>query len=228
MTTTNTFSFNPALADVVINAFGRIQIRRTELLAEHLSDAATEANLLLTEWANRQVNLWTSTAFVLNLSQGTATYALPVNMVTILIATLTITDIAGNAQDRVMAPVSTTEYASYTNKVAQAPPTVFWLDRQIAPKLTLWPVPDAAYTLKIQYVRQVQDAGVMNGTTLEVPYRWLDCFTAGLAARLAQIYRPALAQYLDSKYERAWVLAANQDTEDVPLYVTPCLEGYFR
>ena len=228
MATTGTFTFNPALAEVVLNAFGRIQIRRTELLAEHLNDAATEANLLLTEWANRQVNLWTSTAYVLSVAQGVATYTLPTNMVTILIATLTITDNAGNVQDRVVTPVSTTEYASYSNKAVQAPPTVFWLDRQIVPKLTLWPVPDIAYTLKIQYVRQVQDAAIAGGTTLEVPYRWIDAFTAGLAARLAQIYRPAAVQYLDGKYERAWSLASNQDTEDVPMYVTPCLGDYYR
>jgi hypothetical protein len=49
MTTTGTVTFNPSLGELVLNAYSRIGIRRTSLLASHLADARIEANLLQAE-----------------------------------------------------------------------------------------------------------------------------------------------------------------------------------
>ena len=46
MTTSGTYSFNPSLGEVVLNAFARCGIRRTSLAQEHMSDARFEANLM--------------------------------------------------------------------------------------------------------------------------------------------------------------------------------------
>ena len=45
MTTSSTYAFAPAASDLVLNAFGRLQIRGPELTADHLNNAAMEAFL---------------------------------------------------------------------------------------------------------------------------------------------------------------------------------------
>jgi len=132
--------------------------------------------------------------------------------------------------DRVIMPISRTEYAQTPNKNLQSPPTVFWFDRLINPTITLWPVPDqtGVYTLNFYRVIQVQDAETTGAQTLDIPYRWLDAACAGLAARLANIYSPDRSNLLEQKAAQAYDIAATQDTENVPLYIMPGLSGYFR
>jgi len=229
MTTSGTYNFNPSLGEVVLNAFARCGIRRTALVQEHLQDARFEANLLFSEWSNRGVNLWKVDLQTVPLIEGTTLYTVPSNTVMILDAYIA----TGSGQsefDRMIMPISRSEYSQTPNKNLQAPPTVFWFDRLINPTITVWPVPDQSnyYTLKYYRVIQIQDAEMENAQTLDVPYRWLDATCAGLASRLAAIYAPDRLQVLTARAESAYQIAAMQDTENVPLYIMPGLSGYFR
>jgi hypothetical protein len=229
MTTSGTYNFNPSLGEVVLNAFARCGIRRTALVQEHLQDARFEANLLFSEWSNRGVNLWKVDLQTVPLIEGTTLYTVPSNTVMILDAYIA----TGSGQsefDRMIMPISRSEYSQTPNKNLQAPPTVFWFDRLINPTITVWPVPDQSnyYTLNYYRVIQIQDAEMENAQTLDVPYRWLDATCAGLASRLAAIYAPDRIQVLTARAESAYQIAAMQDTENVPLYIMPGLSGYFR
>lgn len=229
MTASGTYSFNPSVGELVLNAYSRINIRRPALLAEHMVDARVEANLLQTEWMNKGVNLWTVDLVTTALVQGTATYNVDPTTVMILDAYIETTS-GGSLNDRIIEPVSRTEYASFPTKTIQSPPTVFWFDRLIAPTITLYPVPDGngPYTLKYYRFRQIQDAVVPGGLTPELPIRWMDAFAAGLAHRLARIYAPPLEQLRKQDALDAWSIAASQDTENVPLYLYPGLSAYYR
>lgn len=70
------------------------------------------------------------------------------------------------------------------------------------------------------------------GVTLDVPYRFLEAFAAGLAAKLAEKYPPPppnTIERLEMKAEKAWMKAAKQDSElGVELYVIPGLNSYYR
>jgi len=228
MTSSGTYSFNPALSDVVLSAYSRIQIRRAELLAEHLTDAAREANYLLIEFNNKQPNLWRSELQTVPLIAGTATYTLPSRTVMILAAYIrTGSGISQN--DRLIFPISTYEYASYPNKNTQSFPSVFWFDRQIIPQVTLWAVPDATltYTLLLQTATQIQDANLPGGETADLPNRFLDAFVAGLAYRLARIWKPELEAARKTDAVEAWGVAATQDVEDVQMTIAPGIGGYY-
>lgn len=213
----------------MLNAYALCGVKRTELLAQHLQDARMQANLMQAEWSNRGVSLWAVDLQSQLLVQGTATYTLPITTVAMLDAYIEITS-GSDAIDRLIFPISRTDYAALPNKATQAPPTTFWFDRLITPTVTLWPVPDGSttYTLKYYRWRRLQDAVAADGTTLDIPYRWFDAMSWGLAARLAVIYAPDRAQPLDQRAERAWQIAATQDTENVPMYISPGLSGYFR
>lgn len=229
MSSSGTYAFNPAISDVVLSAYSRIQIRRSQLVAEHLTDAAREANYLLIEFNNKQPNLWRSKLQTVALVQGTATYTLPSYTVMVLAAYIR-TGSGTSQNDRLIFPVSTYEYASYPNKNTQSFPSVFWFDRQITPQITLWAVPDqsSTYTLLLQTATQIQDANLPAGETADLPNRFMDAFVAGLAYRLARIWKPELEQVRKADATEAWSIAATQDVEDVALTISPGIDGYYR
>lgn len=231
MASTGTYNFNEAASGLMLTAFGRIGIRRTAVQAEHLQDAFIEANLLQAEFSNRQPNLFQDELYTVSLTAGTATYTLPARMTNIQVPYLTTTDSSGNSFDRVLFPYSTYEYGAIPDKTQQAPPTAYWYNRSNPPQIVLWPVPDdnATYSLNLRILHQFEDVNFSGGTTVAAPYRWLDAWTSGLAARLALIYNPAIVGMMDAKAERAWTIAATQDAEDVPLYITAGgMSGYWR
>jgi hypothetical protein len=227
-TYSGTYDFALSNGDAVIAAYARLQIHRTALLSEHYADAIKEANFLLSEIANKQPNLWTSELSSFVLTPGQATYTLDAKNVMILAAYIRTTS-GSQTNDRIISPISTVEYASYNGKSDQGFPTVYWFDRQIIPQITLWYVPDSVqtYTLFLQMVNQIQDAELPSGQNPQIPYRFYDLFVAGLAYRLARIYRPELEPIRKADYQEAWVIAQTQDTENVAMNIVPSLSGYY-
>ena len=141
--------------------------------------------------------------------------------------------------DRIILPISRTEYSSYPNKEQQGFPTVYWFDRLISsdrstgstgPSLYIWPVPDgtSAQTLSYYRVRQIQDSNLTNGQTVEIPYLWMEAFAYALAVRLATIWNPAKLQILKPLADEAYDIAAMQNVEQAAFYVSPQVQGYFR
>lgn len=229
MTSSAAYNFDPAFSDVILAAYSRIQVRRTALVAEHLTDAYNEGNFLLSEMANKQPLLWKSELISQALTQGTATYTLPKNVVMLLLVYIE-TGSGSSQNDRVLGPLSTVEYASIPNKTSQAPPTSFWFNRLITPEITFWQVPDGngPYTAFMRAVTQAQDVVTANGVTLDLPYRALDYFVAGLAHRLARIYKPELEQIRKQDAMEAWTVFAGNDVENTPMFIAPQLGAYYR
>lgn len=228
MTTSGTYDYGPAASNLVLTAYGRLGIRRTEIIAQHMADAEQEANLLQVEFSNRQPNMFLNELYSVSLTSGTASYTLPARLVAIQAAYLTTTS-GGVSQDRIMWGISAFEYAALPDKTTEGPPTSYWLSMTATPTIYMWPVPDdnATYTLKLRMLHQVEDAKIASGTNVGVPYRFLDAWVSALAARLAQIYKPELVPSLETKAERSFQMAAAQDAEQVPTFIIPAFEHYF-
>jgi hypothetical protein len=224
MATSGTYSFSPSVGNLALSAYSRIQIRRPALLAEHMADAYTETNYMLSSWSNMAPNLWTVDLVTQTLTAGTATYNVDAKTVMILDAYITV-----DSQDRLIFPISRTEYASLPNKTDDGVPSIFWFNRILAPTITLWLVPDDD-TIVLNYYRctQNQDANLQSGETPAIPYRFVDAMVAGLAHRLARIYAPSLEQQRKQDAMEALAIAQTQDVESVPMVVSPQLEGYYR
>lgn len=225
---TGTYNFLPSAGDIIITAFQRIGLRPTSILQNHLQQAIIEMNLLQVKLSNLQPNLWDVDLQTVPLTQGLATYSVPAE--TVMITNAYIRIVTGTTTiDRLIFPISQTEYAALPNKSQQAPPTQFWFNRLISPTITLWPVPDGngPYTVYYYRVRQIQDAVGSNGFQMEVPYLWLDAMAAGLAHRLARVFAPQLEQIRKADADEAWAIAAKQNVENVPLYIVPGLGSYF-
>jgi len=230
MTSTGTYDFNPAYSDVVKMAYAQIGIRGPALTPEHLWDAGEAGNYILSEWSNLQPLLWTSEGVSQVLTEGTAVYTLPSRIVMVLIAFInTGDDTSENLTARVLGPLSTTEYAAIPNKNIQAPPTSYWLDRQITPRMVLWPVPDGngPYTMIMRCVRRVQDVSMPSGVTQDLPYRAFAAFLDGLSWRLAMAHKPELEDKRFAIYQRSWNIFSGNDVENTPVYVIPDLNSYY-
>ena len=225
MTTTGTYAFNPSVGDLLLDAFSRIGVKPAGITQQHIQDAKLAANFIQLTWSNDGLTLWTVDQQTIPLIQGTATYAIPAN--TVMITDLYIVITGGN--NRLILPFSRTDYASLASPLQQGVPTSFWFDRLLAPTVTFWPVPDGNEVSAVYYrYRNVQDADVAGCLNAEIPYLFLDAFSAGLAHRLARIYAPLLEQQRKQDYQEAYQLAAKQNTENVPMYIAPGLAGYFR
>jgi hypothetical protein len=172
----------------------------------------------------------TSTGGTISTSTPAATYSIDPNTVVMLDAYVENTTNGSQPIDRIILPVSRTEYASYPNKQQVGFPTVFWMDRLLAPQVTLWPVPDgvSSQTLKYYRVRQIQDANYTSGQNVEIPYLWLEAFAYNLAVRLAVIWNAAKVQLLKPLADEAYSIAAEQNVETAQQYISPQIQGYFR
>jgi hypothetical protein len=229
MTTSGTYAFNPSLGELTLYSFNLCGIRNTALLQEHMEAARMSSNLMLARWSNQGVNLWAVDLVTVPLVAGQTTYSVDANTVMILDAYLGITN-SGPEIDRIIMPISRTEYASYPNKSQQGFTTVYWFDRLLSPTITLWPVPDgnSAQVLKYYRVRQIQDSNFTSGQNVEIPYLWLEAFAYGLAARLAVIFAPDKVQILKPMADESYQIAADQNVEYAQQYISPQISGYFR
>ena len=229
MTTSGTYTFNPALGEIVLYAYNLIGIRNTAILQEHMQSARMAANMLLSRFSNQGVNLWAVDLVTVPLVQGVATYSVDANTVVMLDTYIETVNGSSQPIDRLILPISRTEYASYPNKEQQGFSTTYWFDRLLSPTVTLWPVPDGTTTsLKYYRVRQIQDANLQGGQQVEIPYLWMESFAYGLAQRLATIWAPDKMMMLKPLADEAYNIAAAQNVETANTFISPVISGYFR
>jgi hypothetical protein len=193
-----------------------------------MADADQESNLVQVEISNKIPNLFANELYSQVLTSGTATYTLPSRLVAFQAAYLSTTS-GGVTVDRLLFPLSAYEYASLGSKNTSGPPTSYYLNTVVPPQITMYPVPDdgATYTFKARMLRQLQDASLVSGSTLDLPYRWLDVWVAKLAHRLSRIYARELEQQRRADAEEAWTIAATTDKEQVPIYFNAAISRYF-
>lgn len=228
MATSGTYDFNPSLGELTIYAYQLIGVRPTALLQEHMDAARMATNMMFTRWSNEGVNLWQVVLNTTALVQGQSTYTVDASTVVILDAYISTTS-GSSTTDRIILPISRTEYASYPNKQQQGFPTVFWFNRLLSPTVTLWPVPDGTQTsLKYYSVLRIQDANLTGTEETDIPPIWLEAMAYGLAYRLAQIWAPEKAALFKPQADESYQIAADQNIETAQQYISPQISSYFR
>jgi len=224
MATSGTAAFNLDLTELVEEAFERVG---SEMRTGYdLRTARRSLNLLFADWANRGVNMWTFEQGSITMVPGTATYNLPADTVDLL--EHVIRTGAGNSAtqaDLTITRISVSTYATIPNKLAQARPIQVWIERlQEAPRITVWPVPDASQTYTFVYwrMRRIDDAGG-GVNTMDVPFRFIPCMVAGLAYYLAMKIPGGVERLgvLKQQYDEAWQLASDEDREKASVRFVP-------
>lgn len=224
MATSGVAAFNLDLTEIVEEAFERCG---SEMRTGYdLRTARRSLNLLFADWANRGVNMWTFEQGSITLVPGTATYDLPADTVDLL--EHVIRTGAGNSAtqaDLTITRISVSTYATIPNKLTQARPIQVWVERrQDAPRITVWPIPDASQTYTFVYwrLKRIDDAGG-GVNTMDVPFRFIPCMVAGLAYYLAMKVPGGTERLmvLKEQYDSAWQLAADEDREKASVRFIP-------
>jgi hypothetical protein len=234
LATSGTYDFAPSIGECTLNALSRLRIRGPMVKAEHLHQAWMEANLMQSEWNNRGPNLWTVNDVVIPTvapvnGVGTSQYEIPGNIVIVTNVTIGMPpNTQPWEQELTITSISRQEWTMYPNKGKIGRPTSYWFDRQIAPVINLWPVPDQVYNLHVWGFYMLQDANLRNATNFQIPMLWLDAACAGLAHRLSRHYAQDLEGPRKVDYKEAYEIAATQNVEDAPIYIVPMLSSYFR
>jgi len=223
-TYSSTASFDLSIDDIAEEAFERcgLQVRS----GYDLKTARRSLNLMLAEWANRGLNLWTIQLQEKTLPQNTTSltgsdlFGSGANAAQeiIDITDVVISDSSNN--DYSATSISRSTYFNYTVKTTSGRPSQYYFERTINPRLYLYPAADTAYTLKYYALLRMKDSGAYTNNN-EIPFRFLPCLTAGLAYYIAMKKSPDRIQLLKQIYEDEFQRAAAQDGERTSLFLTP-------
>jgi hypothetical protein len=228
MATSGSKDFELDVADYVEEAFERCGL---ELRTGYdLKTAQRSLNLMLAEWANRGLNQWTVKEKTVAMVQGTDKYTIDATNPT---ATIDVLDVfirettQGTTTDIPLSRMSRAEYAHLATKSSTGKPNQFFIDKQLSPTITVWPVPDknSTYTVYLNVLSRMDDADV-GANTLEVPFRFYPCLAAGLAYYLALKRAPDKVQLLKPLYEEEFQRALSQDEPRSSFRVSPDIRSY--
>ena len=225
MATSGTYAFTLDLTDMIEESFERAGL---ELRSGYdYRTARRSIDLLMLEWQNRGLNLWTIQEGTTSITAGTSRYALAGDILDVIeVYVRTNSGDTGTQFDQMITRVSISAYAHLSNKLTVAKPLQYWLEKDPAAiSFNLWPVPDdnQTYTLVYYYMQRVEDTGSVASNNMDVPSRWLPALVAGLAYHVA-IKKPEVsdrAPMLRELYEEQWNLAADADREKASLYLSP-------
>ena len=131
-----------------------------------------------------------------------------------------------DGEDISMSRMSRSQYLTTPKKTTQGRPTQFYVDRQITPTITVWPVPENSTDSLISYrIKRLQDADA-SVDTADIPFRFLPCLVAGLAYQIAMKKSPQRVQILKMVYEEEFERASSQDIDHgVPLRLVPTYQS---
>ena len=220
----STANFDLSIDDIAEEAYERcgLQIRS----GYDIKTARRSLNLMLAEWANRGLNLWTIQkqektlpANTTNLT-GTSLFGAGANdsQQIVDITDVIIRDSSNN--DFSTNTISRATYWNYAVKTTSGRPTQYYFERTINPTLYLYPAADTAYTLIYYALVRMYDSGDYTNNA-QVHFRFLPCLTAGLAYYISMKRTPDRISMLKQIYEDEFQRAADQDGGRTSLFLTP-------
>ena len=227
--TSGTYTFSPSGADVVLDAYERCGVRDFDSDDEtnhaYVQSARRSMNFVCVRWASLGVNLWTVGLISAPLSIGSSPLTVDPSVMNVLDVYISQAGV-----DLLLFPLSRDDYAAIPNKAQTGRPTSYWFDRLQSPKIYLWQQPDQnnTYTLNYWVCRRLQDTDVLAGQIPDLHYRFLEAYTAAVAAHLAMKWAPDRALALNAYAQQCFAEAQAEDREKVPTRLTPDLSSYFN
>ena len=233
----STAGFILDLDSLIEEAFERCGLQ--DRTGYELKTARRSINLMIAEWANRGLNLWTIQKREATVTAGTQM---------IEVTTLYSVDSAGNATtdandssqivdidlgvmsnssgDYSMTKIGRSTYWDYTVKSTQGRPAQYYFERTILPKVYFFPQADSTYTFKYYASLRMTDINAYTKNA-QIPFRFLPCLVAGLAYYVSMKYAPDRIQILKAVYDEEFGRAAASDVEKASYSAVPRQTLYF-
>ena len=219
MALSSSTNFELDVAEYIEEAFERCGLEAKT--GYDLQTARRSLNIMLAEWANRGLNQWTIEQRTQALTANDSEYSLDTDIIDILSVV-----VRRSGTDFSMTRISRDTFINLPNKTSTSRPTQYFLDRQITPNLKIYPTPENSTDVIVyDALTRIQDADTQVNT-MEVPFRFYPCLTAGLAYYIAMKRAPDRIQLLKTVYEEEFERAMAEDRDRSAFKVTPQLSYY--
>ena len=224
MAVSGTYNFNLDIDEVIQEASEMIGGEDT--LGHEPASARRSINLMLKDWQNRGILLWTTGTTAVTLSTSVTSYELSSNTINALEVVLSrgdtdiqLTRITPEEYLIRPAPTQTGRSSQYSIRRGRDNPT-----------LSVWPIPEnSTDILKIETVSDMTDVNRSADQNADLPKRFLPCLTMGLAYYMS-MKRPLVPDtriaMLKTNYEEMLARAMEEDRERASLYLLPRLTFY--
>ena len=219
MSTSGTYNFSMDIDEVIQEATEMIGGEPT--LGHEPKSARRSINLLLQDWQNRDIMLWTAETSTFTVSVSTTTYSLDSSSIDVLEAVVNRDNV-----DIQLERISMQEFLKIPNKKQTGRPTQYAVRHERDnPEIYLWPLPEnSTDQVKVELIRYMQDVNKSAIQTPDVSRRFLPCLTAGVAYYMS-MKRPNVDMQriamIKTEYEERLSRALEEDRERVSLLIRP-------
>jgi hypothetical protein len=192
-----------------------------ETLGHEPKSARRSINLILQDWQNRGVMLWTANTSTVTLTTSVTTFTLASATIDVLEAVH-----SRDNTDLQIDRISMQEYLKIPNKSQVGRTTQYAVRHgRGRPTVFLWPLPEnSTDEIKLELVRYMEDVDKSALQNADVSRRFLPCLTAGLAYYMS-MKRPGVdinrIQLVKTEYEERLARAMEEDRERVSIFLKP-------
>jgi len=219
MALSGTFNFNLDIDDVIQEASEMLGGEQT--LGHEPKSARRSINLMLKDWQNRGILLWSTETTAVTVVASVTSYELSDSTIDALqvIINRDNSDIAATR-------ISFEEYLQIPAKSQTGRATQYSIKRNVNnPTLFIWPIPEnSTDVLKIEKISELQDVNKSEGQNADLPKRFLPPLTSGLAFYMGT-KRPGVTaeklSFLKSNYEELLARALTEDSERASIFFKP-------
>ena len=221
MAVSGTYSFNLDIDEVIQEAME--MIGGENILGHEPASARRSINLMLKDWQNRGVLLWTTETTAITVSTSVTSYDLSSSTIDALEVVLRRDD-----TDIQLERISPEEFLIIPRKTQTGRPSQYSIRRgRDNPVLSVWPIPEnTTDVLYIERISELQDVNKSATQNADIPKRFLPCLTAGLSYQMSMKrpgVEPARIQMLKANYEELFMRALLEDREKAVMKVIPRL-----
>ena len=221
MAVSGTYDFNLDIDEVIQEATEMIGGEDT--LGHEPASARRSINLMLKDWQNRGVLLWSTSVSSVTVAASTANYSLSSSTIDALEVVLN-----RDSTDIQLQRITPEEYLLIPNKTQTGRPSQYSIRRERDnPVMSVWPIPDnSTDVLKIEIISELQDVNKSAIQNADLPKRFLPCLTCGLAYYMS-MKRPLVPEnrimMLKANYEELLMRAMEEDRERASMFIRPKL-----
>ena len=221
MAVSGTYNFNLDIDEVIQEAMEMIGGEST--LGHEPASARRSINIMLKDWQNRGILLWSTSVSSLTVVASTGVYNLSSNTIDALEVVLN-----RDSTDLQLTRITSEEYLLIPNKTQTGRPSQYSIRRsRDNPVMSVWPLPDnSTDILKIEVISELQDINKSAEQNADLPKRFFPCLTAGLSyymsMKRAGVPSDRISM-LKTNYEETLGRAMEEDRERASLFIRPRL-----
>ena len=221
MAVSGTYDFNLDIDEVIQEAMEMIGGEDT--LGHEPASARRSINLMLKDWQNRGILLWTTSVSSVTVAASTTAYDLSSSTIDALEVVLNRDD-----TDIQLTRISPEEYLLIPNKTQTGRPMQYSIRRgRDNPVMSVWPIPEnSTDVLKMEIFSELQDVNKSADQNADLPKRFLPPLTCGLSYYMSMKrpgVEPGRIQMLKVNYEEKLARAMLEDRERATMRVVPKL-----